>query len=156
MRLPSSLSRSPSVFRPHLIVSEMFTAAAGIAAELLDVPFAVAGWPAMQTQSPGSKENAPGRSRKTGSGASGRATCRFWRDRRQLGAGWSGRPAFSLLTSDLLEPSLVCRRPAPAANKNGRRGRSPSPAARIPLDRPTASRSSMDLHYPRYRIYPGH
>ena len=37
-------------FRPHLIVSEMFTAAAGIAAELLDVPFAVAGWPAVRSQ----------------------------------------------------------------------------------------------------------
>ena len=47
-------------FRPHLIVSEMFTAAAGIAAELLGVPFAVAGWPAMQTQSPGPKADAPG------------------------------------------------------------------------------------------------
>ena len=46
-------------FRPHLIVSEMFTAAAGIAAELLGVPFAVAGWPAMQTQPPGSKVDAP-------------------------------------------------------------------------------------------------
>ncbi len=47
-------------FRPHLIVSEMFTAAAGIAAELLGVPFAVAGWPALQTQSPGPKADAPG------------------------------------------------------------------------------------------------
>ena len=47
-------------FRPHLIVSEMFTAAAAIAAELLGVPFAVAGWPAMQTQSPGTKADAPG------------------------------------------------------------------------------------------------
>ena len=46
-------------FRPHLIVSEMFTAAAGIAAERLDVPFAVAGWPAMQPKSPGPKEGAP-------------------------------------------------------------------------------------------------
>ena len=47
-------------FRPHLIVSEMFTAAAGIAAELLGVPFAVAGWPALQTQSPSPKADAPG------------------------------------------------------------------------------------------------
>lgn len=47
-------------FRPHLIVSEMFTAAAGIAAELLGVPFAVAGWPALQTQSPGSRDELPG------------------------------------------------------------------------------------------------
>ncbi len=47
-------------FRPHLIVSEMFTAAAGIAAERLGVPFAVAGWPAMQTQSPSPKADAPG------------------------------------------------------------------------------------------------
>ena len=47
-------------FRPHLIVSEMFTAAAAIAAELLGVPFAVAGWPAMQTQTPGPNADAPG------------------------------------------------------------------------------------------------
>ncbi len=47
-------------FRPHLIVSEMFTAAAGIAAELLDVPFAVAGWPAFQTRSPNPNADAPG------------------------------------------------------------------------------------------------
>ena len=47
-------------FRPHLIVSEMFTAAAGIAAELLGVPFAVAGWPAMQPKSPGPREDTPG------------------------------------------------------------------------------------------------
>lgn len=47
-------------FRPHLIVSEMFTAAAGIAAELLGVPFAVAGWPAFQTQSPNPNADAPG------------------------------------------------------------------------------------------------
>ena len=40
-------------FRPHLIVSEMFMAAAGIAAELLGVPFAVAGWPAMQPKPSG-------------------------------------------------------------------------------------------------------
>ena len=47
-------------FRPHLIVSEMFTAAAGITAELLGVPFAVAGWPALQTQSPNPNADAPG------------------------------------------------------------------------------------------------
>ncbi|MCY3708410.1 MAG: glycosyltransferase [Caldilineaceae bacterium] len=47
-------------FHPHLIVGEMFTAAAGIAAELLGVPFAVAGWPALQTQSPSPKADAPG------------------------------------------------------------------------------------------------
>ena len=47
-------------FRPHLIVSEMFTAAAGIAAELLGVPFAVAGWPAVQPEPPGSRGGAPG------------------------------------------------------------------------------------------------
>ena len=47
-------------FRPHLIVSEMFTAAAGIAAERLGVPFAVAGWPAIQTQSPDPRDGPPG------------------------------------------------------------------------------------------------
>lgn len=38
--------------RPHLLVSEMFVAAAGLVAEKLDVPFAVAGWPAVQTVLP--------------------------------------------------------------------------------------------------------
>ena len=33
-------------FRPELIVSEMFTSAAGLTAEIVGVPFAVAGWPA--------------------------------------------------------------------------------------------------------------
>lgn len=33
-------------FAPDLIVTEMFVAAAGLAAEALDTPFAVAGWPA--------------------------------------------------------------------------------------------------------------
>ncbi len=47
-------------FRPHLIVSEMFIAAAGIAAELLDLPFAVAGWPAMQPKSPDAAVDPPG------------------------------------------------------------------------------------------------
>ncbi len=47
-------------FRPHLIVSEMFTAAAGIAAERLGLPFVVAGWPAMQTQSPDPGDGPPG------------------------------------------------------------------------------------------------
>lgn len=37
-------------FRPHVIVSEMFMAAAGIAAEVLDVPFVVAGWPAARSK----------------------------------------------------------------------------------------------------------
>lgn len=36
-------------FRPHLVVSEMFVAAAGIAAEVLDIPFVVAGWPAARS-----------------------------------------------------------------------------------------------------------
>lgn len=35
-------------YQPQLIVSEMFISAAGLAAEVLAVPFVVAGWPAMQ------------------------------------------------------------------------------------------------------------
>jgi UDP:flavonoid glycosyltransferase YjiC (YdhE family) len=41
-------------FRPDILVSEMFIAAAGIAAEVLDVPFVVAGWPALRTKVPAS------------------------------------------------------------------------------------------------------
>lgn len=54
-----ALVEAGSRFRPHLIASEMFAAAAAIAAELLDVPFAVVGWPAVESQS-GSPEEAPG------------------------------------------------------------------------------------------------
>ncbi len=36
-------------FRPDLIGAEMFMAGAGVAAEVLDVPFAVIGWPAVRT-----------------------------------------------------------------------------------------------------------
>jgi UDP:flavonoid glycosyltransferase YjiC (YdhE family) len=36
-------------FKPDLIGAEMFMAAAGIAAEVVDVPFAVIGWPAVRT-----------------------------------------------------------------------------------------------------------
>lgn len=36
-------------FKPDLIGAEMFMAAGGIAAEVLDVPFAVIGWPALRT-----------------------------------------------------------------------------------------------------------
>ena len=54
-----ALVEAGSRFRPHLIASEMFTAAAAIAAELLDVPFAVVGWPAVEPQ-PGSPGGAPG------------------------------------------------------------------------------------------------
>ena len=53
-----ALVEAGSRFRPHLIASEMFTAAAAIAAELLDVPFAVVGWPAVEPQ-PGSPGGAP-------------------------------------------------------------------------------------------------
>lgn len=37
-------------FRPHLIISEIFMAAASIAAEVLDIPFVVAGWPAARSK----------------------------------------------------------------------------------------------------------
>jgi UDP:flavonoid glycosyltransferase YjiC (YdhE family) len=37
-------------FQPHLLGGEMFMACGGIAAEVLGVPFAVMGWPAMRTQ----------------------------------------------------------------------------------------------------------
>jgi hypothetical protein len=36
-------------FQPDLMGAEMFMAASGIAAEVLDVPFAVIGWPALRT-----------------------------------------------------------------------------------------------------------
>ena len=43
-------------FRPDLIVSEVFLSAAGLAAEALDLPFAIAGWPAMQPKAAGGNE----------------------------------------------------------------------------------------------------
>ncbi|MBX3054019.1 MAG: hypothetical protein KF753_21255 [Caldilineaceae bacterium] len=38
--------------QPDLLVSEMFVAASGLTAEVLDVPFAVAGWPAIHSVLP--------------------------------------------------------------------------------------------------------
>lgn len=52
------LAEVGQLFRPHLIVGEMFVAAAGIVAELLGVPFAVAGWPAVQPNPSASGEGA--------------------------------------------------------------------------------------------------
>ena len=43
-------------FRPDLIVSEVFLSAAGLAAEALDLPFAIAGWPAMRPKATGGNE----------------------------------------------------------------------------------------------------
>ena len=45
----AELVRIGRVVQPDLMVSEMFVAGAGLAAEVLDVPFAVAGWPAIQS-----------------------------------------------------------------------------------------------------------
>ena len=50
-----ALNRIGQTVRPHLMVSEMFMAAAGLSAEVLGVPFAVAGWPAIHAVLP---ENA--------------------------------------------------------------------------------------------------
>lgn len=50
-----SLVRIGQAVQPHLIVGEMFMAAAGLGAEVLGVPFAVAGWPAIHSVLP---ENA--------------------------------------------------------------------------------------------------
>ena len=82
-------------FRPHLIVSEMFTAAAGIAAERLGVPFVVAGWPAMQTQSPDPGDGPPRFRPRTGPGPGERLLSTFRRFRRQLGVGRAGRSALA-------------------------------------------------------------
>ncbi|MEZ4616585.1 MAG: hypothetical protein R2867_13950 [Caldilineaceae bacterium] len=40
-------------FRPDLLISEVFLSAAGLAAEALAVPFAIAGWPAMRPNETG-------------------------------------------------------------------------------------------------------
>lgn len=44
----TELNALGQAFRPDVLVSEMFVSAAGIAAEALGIPLAVAGWPAMQ------------------------------------------------------------------------------------------------------------
>ena len=49
-RATQALVELGRAFRPDLLVSEMFIAAAGIASELLDTPLVVAGWPAMPTR----------------------------------------------------------------------------------------------------------
>ena len=50
------LHRIGQAVRPHLVVSEMFMAAAGLSAEMLNAPFAVAGWPAIQAVLPASAQ----------------------------------------------------------------------------------------------------
>ncbi|HRW08233.1 MAG TPA: hypothetical protein P5121_24185, partial [Caldilineaceae bacterium] len=40
-------------FQPDLLISEVFLSAAGLAAEVVDVPFVVAGWPAMPPKQSG-------------------------------------------------------------------------------------------------------
>ena len=50
-----ALNRIGQAVQPDLMVSEMFMAAAGLSAEVLGVPFAVAGWPALHSVLP---ENA--------------------------------------------------------------------------------------------------
>ncbi len=40
-------------FQPDLLVGEVFLSAAGLAAEALDIPFAIAGWPAMRPKPQG-------------------------------------------------------------------------------------------------------
>ena len=51
----ATLNRIGQSAQPDLLVSEMFVAAAGLSAEALGVPFAVAGWPALHSVLP---ENA--------------------------------------------------------------------------------------------------
>lgn len=43
-------------FRPDVIVSEVFLSAASLAAEVLEKPFVIAGWPAMQPKATGGNE----------------------------------------------------------------------------------------------------
>lgn len=44
-------------FQPDLLVSEVFLSAAGLAAEILDKPFVIAGWPATQPKATGGNES---------------------------------------------------------------------------------------------------
>ena len=51
-------------FQPDVIVSEVFLSAAGLAAEALGVPFAVAGWPAMPPKATGGNQAVVGEARE--------------------------------------------------------------------------------------------
>jgi len=53
-----ALQDAVGAFAPHVLVGEMFVAAAGIVAETMDVPFVVVGWPAVQSDVP-SAANQP-------------------------------------------------------------------------------------------------
>lgn len=48
----TELAALAAAFRPHVILSEMFVAAAGLVAEQMDVPLAVMGWPAPAPHTP--------------------------------------------------------------------------------------------------------
>jgi len=52
-RATTSLIAIGQEFKPDVVVSEIFLSAAGLAAEALAVPFAVAGWPAMRPKNTG-------------------------------------------------------------------------------------------------------
>ena len=51
-------------FQPDVVVSEVFLSAAGFAAEVLDKPFVVAGWPAMQPKATGGNEQVVAEARQ--------------------------------------------------------------------------------------------
>lgn len=51
-------------FQPDVVVSEVFLSAAGLAAEALDRPFVVAGWPAMQPKATGGNESVVAEARQ--------------------------------------------------------------------------------------------
>jgi UDP:flavonoid glycosyltransferase YjiC (YdhE family) len=52
------ISKLVRAYKPDLMISEMFVAAAGLAAELHDVPLAIAGWPAPNPQASGQNDSS--------------------------------------------------------------------------------------------------
>jgi hypothetical protein len=111
-------------YRPDLIVSEMFVAAAGIVAERLGIPFVVAGWPAQDSgASPADPLVAGARQRLEQLLGRWQLTGQNWTSVGSAGA------ALTPLAPDLLVRELVSRAGAAAAKCTCRRCTAQRPAA---------------------------
>lgn len=125
-------------FRPHIIVSEMFVAASGLVAEMLDVPLIVAGWPAP----PPKADDDVVRETTATAPMVARARTRLQQllDRFQLsGRNWTPQGPPALLSPHLhltyWSPSWFAGMPEqPQTRHVG--GRAPQPVAPPPADLP--------------------
>ncbi len=119
-----ALLRLGETFQPDLIVSEMFIGAAGIAAELLNKPLVVAGWPAPPPADDHKHELV-----NLARGRLDQLLARYQANGRNWTVGGSACSTLAPASSDLLELRLVRWHRDTTANSSC--GRSYAPAAPI-------------------------